>query len=189
MDEIAKEAGISKGTVYFYYDTKENLYMALTYRAILLLNDIFYRVVDVHSAEKGLESSLALLDNYLTFCEEHPLYADLMLDYMRVNRSESDRNKLTTALRSSIFYRKIQDIQNIPIGLITREIQRGIDDGSIKNQKRPELLYLLAWSATIGFVKLNIAAGGSTSLLNVDVAEWRSQLKRQLRAMLLLEDF
>lgn len=192
MDEIAKLAGISKGTVYFYYDTKENLYMALTYQAIQYLNDLFYRVLDQYKNEPGIEGSLALVDNYLTFCEKYPLYADLMLDYMTVNRTTregTDKNKLTNALQESIYYRKIQDIQNIPISLITQEIRRGMEDGSIRNKKKPEMLYLLAWSSAIGFVKLNTAAGKSPSLLNVEVDSWRTALQAQMREMLLLENF
>jgi len=192
MEKVAKGAGISKGTVYFYYDTKENLYMALTYRAIQFLIDRFYQVLDEHRSLSGIEGSLALVESYLQFCEKNPLYADLMLDYMTVNRTTKDgmdTTKLTAALQDSIYYRKIQDIQNIPISLITQEIKRGVDDGSILNKQQPELLYLLAWSSTIGFVKLNSAAGKRQSLLNVEVDVWRQQLLAQMRQMLLLKSF
>ncbi len=192
MEKVASEAGISKGTVYFYYDTKENLYMALTYQAIQFLIDRFYQVLDEQRAYPGIEGSLALVHSYLQFCEKNPLYADLMLDYMTVNRTTRDgmdTNRLTAALQDSIYYRKIQDIQNIPISLITQEIKRGVEDGSILNKQQPELLYLLAWSSTIGFVKLNSAAGKRQSLLNVDVDVWRTQLLAQMRQMLLVTSF
>ncbi|HHH53572.1 MAG TPA: TetR/AcrR family transcriptional regulator, partial [Bacteroidetes bacterium] len=32
MEEVAKAAGITKVTLYTYFQSKENLYMALTYR-------------------------------------------------------------------------------------------------------------------------------------------------------------
>ena len=192
MEKVASEAGISKGTVYFYYDTKENLYMALTYQAIQFLIDRFYQVLDEQRVYPGIEGSLALVHSYLQFCEKNPLYADLMLDYMTVNRTTRDgmdTNRLTAALQDSIYYRKIQDIQNIPISLITQEIKRGVEDGSILNKQQPELLYLLAWSSTIGFVKLNSAAGKRQSLLNVDIDVWRTQLLAQMRQMLLVTSF
>lgn len=190
MQDIAKKAKISKGTVYFYFDTKENLYMALTYNAIQSLNDKFYRQLADNKSLTGLEGCLALMDCYLDYCNEHPLYAEMMLDYMTINRTTrngKDDSKLTDAMKDSIFYRKVQDIQNIPISLITEEVRRGVGDGSIKNRQKPELIYLLAWSSTIGFVKLNTAAGRGDSLLNVQVNEWRAHLRDQQRRMLLQE--
>ncbi|MBK7606925.1 MAG: helix-turn-helix transcriptional regulator [Saprospiraceae bacterium] len=34
MDDIAREASMSKGSIYFYFQSKENLYMAITYRGM-----------------------------------------------------------------------------------------------------------------------------------------------------------
>jgi len=42
MDDIAKEAGITKVTLYSYFQSKENLYLALIYRAIQALTEAFY---------------------------------------------------------------------------------------------------------------------------------------------------
>ena len=39
MENIATEAGITKVTLYSYFQSKENLYLALTYRGLQLLND------------------------------------------------------------------------------------------------------------------------------------------------------
>ena len=191
MEDVAKQAGISKGTVYFYFDTKENLYMAVTYRALQTLNDYLYRTIDNYKDKPGLECVLAILDTYLSFCEKSPLYSEVMLDYMTLNRTTragKDKSKLTTALMESMYFRKIQDIQNLPIVLITQEIRRGVSDGSIKNQRKPELLYLIAWASVTGFVKLNTAAGRSQSLLHVSIAEWKTYHKKILRSILLQQD-
>jgi AcrR family transcriptional regulator len=192
MEEIAKEAGISKGSVYFYFDTKENLYMAVTYKALQMLNDHLYRTIDGYKDKSGFECVLAIVDTYLNFCEKHFFYSEAILDYMRLNRSTKagkDKSKLTNALRDSIYYRKVQDIQNLPITLITNEIHRGVKDGSIRNKERPELLYLLAWGSVIGFVKLNVAAGAGLrkSLLNVNIHEWKEYQKQVLKSILLNE--
>jgi AcrR family transcriptional regulator len=191
MDDIAKEAGISKGTVYFYFDTKENLYMAVTYQALQTLNDYLYRTIDNHKEEPGLECVLAILDTYLSFCDKFPFYSEVMLDYMTLNRTTKagkDKSKLTAALMDSMYFRKIQDIQNLPIILITQEIKRGMEDGSINNKRKPELLYLIAWASVTGFVKLNTAAGRSQSLLHVSITEWKTYHKEILRSILLQKD-
>ncbi|MCB0687861.1 MAG: TetR/AcrR family transcriptional regulator [Saprospiraceae bacterium] len=189
MEEIARDAGVSKGTVYFYFDTKENLYMAVTYRALQLLNDALYRTRDTHKSRPGLESVLALAETYLDFSAKYFFYSEVILDYMNLNRSTQlgkDRARMTDAIKESMYYRMVQDIQNLPVKLITGEIARGVDDGSILNHNKPELLYLVAWGAVVGFVKLNVAAGSFRDTLHhVNVQEWRDYLIRLLRADLL----
>jgi AcrR family transcriptional regulator len=189
MEDVAKEAGVSKGTVYFYFDTKENLYMAVTYRALQLLNDVLYRAQAAHKGSPGLDSVVALAETYLDFCARYFFYSEVILDYMTLNRSTQlgkDRARMTEALKESIYYRMVQDIQNVPVSLITREISRGVEDGSILNHQKPELLYLVAWGAVIGFVKLNVAAGSfRTTLHQVDIQDWRRYLMEVLRSVLL----
>lgn len=185
MEVIAKQAGVSKGTVYFYFDTKENLYMAVTYRALQSLNDHLYRTRDASKTLPGLESVLALAETYLDFCAKHFFYSEVILDYMTLNRSTQlgkDRARMTDAIKESMYYRMVQDIQNLPVKLITGEITRGVDDGSILNRNKPELLYLVAWGAVVGFVKLNVAAGSFRNTLHhVPVPEWREYLISLLR--------
>ncbi len=191
MEEVAKQAGVSKGTVYFYFDTKENLYMAVTYRAIQTLNDFLYRTIDEHKGQPGLEVVIHLAEAYLDFCSKHFLYAEVILDYMTLNRSTKDgkdKAKLTEALRDSMYYRKVHGIQNLSITLITNEIERGVRDGSILNQQKPELLYLIAWAAVTGFVKLNVAAGSHRqTLLGVPIEDWKLYQLEVLRDILLKE--
>lgn len=165
--------------------------MAVTYRALQTLNDYLYRTIDNHKDKPGLECVLAILDTYLSFCDKSPFYSEVMLDYMTLNRTTKagkDKSKLTTALMESMYFRKIQDIQNLPIALITQEIVRGVADDSIKNKRKPELLYLIAWASVTGFVKLNTAAGRSQSLLHVSIVEWKKYHKEILRSILLQED-
>ncbi len=192
MEDVAQRAGVSKGTVYFYFDTKENLYMAVTYRALNTLNDYIYRTIDARKDQNGLEVVLGVVEAYLDFCERNFFYAEVMLDYMTLNRSTKDgkdRAKLTDALKDSMYYRMVQGIQNLPVSLTTKEIERGVADGSIRNRQKPELLYLIAWASVTGFAKLNVAAGSHRqTLLNVDISEWRSYQISVLRDILLKED-
>ena len=46
MEDIAAEAGITKVTLYSYFQSKENLYLAITYKSLQLLIDEFYRVIE-----------------------------------------------------------------------------------------------------------------------------------------------
>ena len=46
MEDIARQAGCSKTTLYTYFESKENLYMAITYRAFQALLDNYYETLN-----------------------------------------------------------------------------------------------------------------------------------------------
>ncbi len=95
--------------------------MAVTYRALQSLNEYLYRSLEHDREKNGLEKVMGLVKTYLDFCDEHFLYAEVILDYMKLNRSSKfgrDQAKLTTAMKESMYYRRVQDIQNLPISLI-----------------------------------------------------------------------
>ncbi len=176
MDEIADVVGMSKGSLYFYFDTKENLYMAVAYRAIQLLNKLLYQALDENKAEKGIHSVLALMDVFMNYSQRYILYSEAILDYMSLNRSSGQgriKAKMTMAIKESVFWRKIQDIQNIPFNLVIAEIKRGKADGSIKSREKPELLYLIAWANVVGYMKLNSTGGQHETFHSIPITKWK----------------
>ena len=80
MEDIAAEAGITKVTLYSYFQSKENLYLAITYRALQSLNDAYYKSLDNNKNKKGIDSVVALIETFMTFCEENFLYSETLLE-------------------------------------------------------------------------------------------------------------
>ena len=193
MTDIAKEAGITKVTLYSYFQSKENLYMAVTYRAFQVLIDLYYSHIDENKNKSGLEGSIGLMSAFMKFCEDHFLYSEIILEYFALVRSTNqgkDTNaKLTEAMIDSLYYRKIQDIQTLPLTLVSKEIQRGIDDGSIKSKKTPMFLTIYAWTSVTGFAKV-IAASGNLKdpLFDTDLTEMKEYSLRLTRLVLEDED-
>jgi AcrR family transcriptional regulator len=162
MEVIAKEAGITKVTLYSYFQSKENLYMAITYKALQLLTDQYYKIIDLHKSKPGLDSVITLTEYFMTFCEENYLYSEALLEYFALNRSTSQGSndaKLTDALKESIYYLKLQDIQNLPFKLTVKEIERGKIDGSIDSSADAMLHTLHGWSIAVGYIKVISASG------------------------------
>lgn len=179
MEDIAARIGISKGLVYFYYNSKENLYMALTYRAMHKMNDMFYGVYHDHQDKTGLEAVVTLVRSYMDFLDENPFFLELLLNYTRLVRSSNQKtNQLTESMKNSIYFRKIKDIHNIPITIIQEEINRGQKDGSIKNQRAPNLLYMTMWSLIVGFSQLKSAAAQNNrmTMYHINLSEWRDYI-------------
>ena len=188
MEDIASEAGITKVTLYSYFQSKENLYLAITYKALQLLNDRYYTSLDKHKSSKGIDSVIALIETFMSFCEENFLYSETLLHYFSIVRSTSsgqDQSKLTEATKESIYYLKLQDIQNLPFKLTSKEIQRGQEDGSILDHIDPIFSTLQGWSFIIGYTKVLNANGTNKSpLFNVNLSDLKTFNLRLARALL-----
>ncbi len=172
MEDIAKEAGITKVTVYSYFQSKENLYLAITYDAFQALTEIFYTTIDRHKDKSGLKSTMGIFESFYLFCEQNFLYSEAMLDYFSLirNMSRSQSSEFDQTAKDSIFFRKIQDLQNLPIKLTVKEIARGIQDGSIRGDIDPVIHSIQGWTMVIGYIKLLTASGKNDSpLMNVNL--------------------
>lgn len=166
MDEIASEAGITKVTLYSYFQSKENLYLAITYRAVCSITKAYENTIEEYAQKSGLDSSIELMKTFMNFCEENFLYSEALLDYFSLVRSTdsgTNKHKFTTALSESSYFKKIQEVQNTPFKLSASQIERGQKDKSIQNQEAPMIMALHAWVVSIGFIK-TLAHSGSSSI-------------------------
>lgn len=193
MEDIATEAGITKVTLYSYFQSKENLYMAITFRAMQLLNDAFYETIARCKKISGLETTVEMHRTFMEFCENNYLYSEALLEYFSISRSTSagkDDRKLPDAVKESIYYLKLQDIHNLPFKLIVSEIESGIKDGSIHASVDPMFYTLHGWTVAIGFIKIIAASGGNASpLFNVSLADLKSYNLNLVRVVLSTETF
>jgi TetR/AcrR family transcriptional regulator len=105
MEDVAVAAGVAKGTLYRYFDDKEDLYVALLVSAL----DRFYReMVTAMQAALGPERKVhVFLECSVTFFETHPYFFDLQ---QRVESSVNvDRIHGLDELRES-FFRLVTEI-------------------------------------------------------------------------------
>lgn len=185
MEDIARLCDFSKVTVYSYFTSKENLYMALTYRALQQLIDILYLRWEKSRSSNGLDAFMALVEDYLNFCIRNKNYADLILNYLTIVRrtiAGERLNKISEAMQNSIFYRKIKGIQNVPIDIAVEEIKRGQKDGSISDRKSPWVIHHMMWSMITGFVKVNYQPS-EKMFINADNAAWKAQLLATIKGI------
>jgi AcrR family transcriptional regulator len=184
MADIAREAGITKVTLYAYFKSKENLQMALTYKALQLLIAKYYDTISAYKNESGFDSCIALFRLFIEFSEKNFLYSEALLNYFALIRSSDfgeSQEKLTESTRESLYFRKLQDIQNLPFKLTVNEIERGMKDGSIRDDIDPMLATLTAWAASLGYIKIISASGKNLKpLFNVDLEKMK---KLQMRSV------
>ncbi|MCB0749729.1 MAG: TetR/AcrR family transcriptional regulator, partial [Ignavibacteriae bacterium] len=77
MDDIASEAELSKGTLYLYFKSKEELFSVFVNRGITKLYELF---IEFSSKEQnGLLKTKAIGDAYIKFYFEYPNYYQAMM--------------------------------------------------------------------------------------------------------------
>ncbi len=187
MEDIAQLAGITKVTLYAYFQSKENLYMAVTFRALTELNLMYEQAVNENKSKNGLESTMTLFERFMGFFESNFLFSEVLLEYFSLIRSTSsgkNEAKLTEAIRESSYFQKLQGIHNLPFKLTAREIERGKKDGSIKNSRDPMLLTLYGWTCVLGYLKVLAASGGGMiPLFKFNIQELRKLHIHNARAL------
>lgn len=183
MEEVAKEAGMSKPSLYFYFQSKEELYMAITFRAFQLLTDIYYQIIRETSELNGADRVIRIMEGYIDYSEKHFFYHEALFDYLSLVRnmnklSGADQNKV-----KSIYYQRIQDVHNLPVSIVVKEIESGKSDGSITNPESSETIYLTAWAIVAGYIKLSIYGGGET-IHHVSLKDWKGYIIKLTRELL-----
>jgi AcrR family transcriptional regulator len=175
MEDIASEARITKVTLYSYFQSKENLYLAITYTGFQKLLDAYYQTISNNQNKKGREASIAILETSMDFFQHNFLYSETLLEYFSIIRtSDQGQNlsKLSEAIRESLYFKKMQDIQNLPFKLSFQEIERGKKDGSINSKLDSMLLALQGWTMVTGFAKILAASGNTVKpLFQIDLME------------------
>jgi AcrR family transcriptional regulator len=183
MEDIAKGAGITKVTLYTYFQSKENLYLALTHKALTALIEQYYIAMDRTKDKSGCEGAIAVLETFINFCEKNSLYAEILLDYYSLVRSTghgTNKARMTDGVKDSIYWLKLQDLQNLPFKLSIQELDRGKKDGSILTEVDSALATVQGWSMVMGYVKIRGASGG-VGLFKVNMDDVKSVMLQLAR--------
>lgn len=136
MDEIAETAELSKGTLYLYYKSKEDLYLAVMMRGTELLFDMFAEVV-----KKGAsvtETLIRLSDAYIEYFNNHKNYFR-MLDFLQTpqfHKQVSEEMKQSCEALN-------QDIWD----LVNNLLKRGIEEGTVRPDLNPVEVSIIIWSS------------------------------------------
>jgi AcrR family transcriptional regulator len=112
VDDIAEEAGIAKGTVYLYFRSKEEIYLAALLEDLQRFHQQTLRAV---KAARGARQKIrAFAEVGLEYCSSHR-------DFLRIFVSEFHKPKALTSLHRQ------------RLGLLASIIEEGIQTGEIKS--------------------------------------------------------
>jgi AcrR family transcriptional regulator len=147
MDDIAHEAELSKGTLYLYFDSKDELYLEIAVRAV---RDI---VIGFERAESlpgtGYERVERILDAYVRFATQH---SDRFL--VAIGWMTSDPGAVASSERFGEYTRLIGEAY----GKVVGAVDLGKQDGSVRDDLETTTLVSQMWGATLGVLTLQLNA-------------------------------
>ncbi|MBU0489400.1 MAG: TetR/AcrR family transcriptional regulator [Bacteroidetes bacterium] len=141
MDDIANEAELSKGTLYLYFKSKEDLLFAVLIRGTVILNEILERVIDPDIT--GRDNLLIMADAFIKFSKEHNDHFNLFMRFQ-----SKDLLALNINVDDVFAYLRDQS----PLTILGAVVMKGISDGSLRNDIAPELLAATLWSQMLGIL-------------------------------------
>jgi AcrR family transcriptional regulator len=124
VDQIALKAGYSKATIYNYFNSKDDLFIAVVSKAFEKLFQIMENTMNAQDVEYEL---LILGNAYLTFVEEYPDYAGLF-EAGRLNLvigkviTKEETNQDLTESEKEFRYHQLK-IEKIMISVITETLK------------------------------------------------------------------
>jgi TetR/AcrR family transcriptional regulator len=139
MDEIAEMAELSKGTLYLYFKSKEDLQFAIFMRG----SDVLMKMMknNLSPDSNGYQRLLELADSFIRFSKENRNYFSLFMYYEsnRMGALNIDQVQLQVYLK-----------EDSPLALVTQQVIMGMQDGSLRDDLAAEVFSATLWSQMLG---------------------------------------
>ncbi|GGN99079.1 TetR/AcrR family transcriptional regulator [Saccharibacillus kuerlensis] len=154
MDQVAKIANVGKGTIYTFFENKEELFDEILLEAIRELRR--RAEAEIHAERPFFENVYQALDAILEFREEHDLFLKL---------SQELRDIGTPQAKAALF-----KVERVVLEFLERVIRESMDKGAIR-QGNAEVI-------AFGMLKLFIALTGEWEMHHKPMT--KEELKRHM---------
>lgn len=148
MDDVAAEAELSKGTLYLYFKSKDELFLEIIYRGNNILHNLFQKAAE--SDGDGLCKVRAIGEAFIEFSHKYPNYYNAFLH----NQTQEICLESTEGAEEKILSLKARNM-----GLFIDLIKGGIEDGSLNSNLDPVKTALILWAEVTGVLLLTKLKG------------------------------
>ncbi len=155
MDDIANKSELSKGTLYLYFKSKEEIHFHIVARGLQILFGFLKNEYDEN--KKGSENLMDMGKAYMKFSQTHKQYFEAILHF-----DSSKIDKLDDEKKQIIF----QD--ESPLVFLVNILEKGKEDGSIRNDISSNQLAIMLWSQTNGILEIIVKREKILELLEID---------------------
>ena len=135
VDDIAIAAELSKGTLYLYFESKEDIYIALMMRGLRLLYSMFNNTISVETSVVKILHRME--EAYTEFFNTQRNYFRMLDSAFRpnVHKEVSEEMRRTYTTESQKNWEQIIDLFN-----------RGVREKKIRNDINPVDMAIIIWS-------------------------------------------
>ena len=135
VDDIAIAAELSKGTLYLYFESKEDIYIALMTRGLQLLYSMFNNTISVETSVVKILHRME--EAYTVFFNTQRNYFRMLDSAFRpnVHKEVSEEMRRTYTTESQKNWEQIIDLFN-----------RGVREKKIRNDINPVDMAIIIWS-------------------------------------------
>ena len=133
MDEIAKEAGFTKRTLYSYFTSKEEIYEKIKERGYLILNTLFLEGLDKEKNSSEILKIKAMGYSFLKFERDY-------------------RGYFKSIFESEGFMVECELLEKTTLEMLQNCIREGVKKGEITDKMDYVSISLILWSVLMGFV-------------------------------------
>ncbi len=143
MNEIAKNAGYSKATLYVYFQNKEEIVGYLVLNSMIKLKEYLASALTGEIDFK--EKYLAICQAMVLYKDEYPFYFSMVLDYINIDFAHS--------------YCEESERETFQVGeeinaLLTSFFTDGIEQGVCSGQLDIKAVIFSIWGMLSGFIQL-----------------------------------
>jgi AcrR family transcriptional regulator len=142
VDDIANEAELSKGTIYLYFRSKEDLYLAVTNRGL----DIMLGMFEASAAKGGdpVQGIWNLSDGYNAFYEHHREYFRMFAFFENPEMHDTVSEEMLAECQS-------HDAK--VWGFVSGVMKNAIDAGYLHPELNPLEVGMMLWSNSTGLLR------------------------------------
>jgi len=136
MDDIAEHAELAKGTLYLYYRSKEDLYLAVMMRGLVLLRGMFEEVIAQHYST--VRTLAELTNTFVRFFEHHRNYFRMFhfFNTPQFHKQVSEEMMIACDRCNESLW-----------SLATGVFERGRAEGRIRTELRPIEIVIVLWTS------------------------------------------
>lgn len=138
MDDVAKEAELSKGTLYLYFKNKTDLFYAIAEKGVGILTKSLVKISNLRS--KGKEHLSDIGDEFIRFVEDYPHHFELILRF-EITRPQTKLDNEKYLLMEPA------------LKVLKESIVRGQSDGTIRNDLAENEIVIILWSQMVGLMQ------------------------------------
>jgi AcrR family transcriptional regulator len=142
MDDIANAAEVSKGTVYLYFKSKEDIYLTVAMRGFKILQEQLERLVQTEASPIAVLAQLG--DALIQFYHLHKNYFRM---FFFVHAAPQFRRQISPEIEKTCF---AENQMNRDI--ILAVFEQGIKEQLIRSDIQPKDLMVVFWSNAISML-------------------------------------